>query len=440
MPNVAVYDVRMNSVSQVTAFTHGRGAFSYAPGLPIIVVDGPVRPYDIACLSCPNISYLNPGDLVTIEFPLKNLLPIDTVNLTATMLSSGQISPVRGTATYGVVRGQGASVSRSFSFIAGNGPGTPGVGGACGDTVNVVFQLNDQGVDLGQVSFPFHLGIPRHPLAEDFDEIAPPGLPPGWVTSVSGTGAPWVTTSNSPPNAVPADAPDDDADIADIPNSSYPPNVSSFAPAHAGVGQAFLISTPFNVATAQAQLYFRQAYFVSNAWDGCILEISVGGQAYKDIVQAGGAFTRNGYNLALKDNNPLGPRSAWSGDSGGWLPVFANLPANASGQTVQLRWHFATSRGLTNGGWFVDAPVITEPQCLPPVSNPVIVNPTSKTNSFSFSIDTVSGRNYVLEYKTNLTDNGWQFLENLPGNGSRQTVSVPEDSANSRFFRFHLNP
>jgi hypothetical protein len=301
-------------------------------------------------------------------------------------------------------------------------------------------QLNDQGADLGQVSFPFHLGIPSHPLAEDFDEIVPPILPPGWASSTSGTGVPWMTTSNSPPNAVPTDAPDDDADVYDIPNSSYPPNVSVFTPASSGIGQSFLVSAPFNVATPQAQLYFRQAYSVSNAWDGSILEISIAGQAFQDIVQAGGAFTRNGYNSVLKDNNPLGPRSAWSGNSGGWLPVFANLPASASGQTVQLRWHFGQSRGLTNGGWFIDAPVITEPQCLPPVSNPIIVDPTIKTNSFSFSIDTVSGRTYVVEYKTNLIDNVWQFFENLPGNGIRQTVTVPANPANSRFFRFHLNP
>jgi hypothetical protein len=195
---------------------------------------------------------------------------------------------------------------------------------------------------------------------------------------------------------------------------------------------------PFPVATSQAQLYFRQAFRVSNAYDGCVLKIAIGSQPFQDILQAGGSFAQNGYNAVLNANNPLGPRPAWSGNSGGWLPTLVNLPPGAAGQTVQLQWNFATSRGMTNGGWFVDSVLVTEAQCLPPVSDPVIVNPAANTNQFTFAINTVAGRTYVLEYKTNLTEAAWQFLQNLPGNGSQQTISVPIDSTAQSFFRFHL--
>jgi hypothetical protein len=437
MPNVAVFDLRMNSVGQVTAFTHGRGAFTYAPGIPIIVVAGPVHPIDIACLTCPPVSWLNPGDLVEIEFPLLNVLPFDTVNLVATMLPSALVTPVRGTQAYGVVPGQGPAVSRRFSFRAG----APGAGntkdlGGCGDIVEVVLQLQDQGMDLGRVTIPFRLSMPRHPLAEDFETVRVPELPPGWHSVPIGSAPPWTATTNSPPNVV---GPGDPGEVPDAPGTGgSPPNISLFVPDVPGFGESVLISAPCMIVTPQAQLYFRQAFSVSNAYDGCILEIAVGTQPFQDILRAGGSFLLNGYNQTLADNNPLGPRPGWSGNSGGWLPVTVNLPPTAAGQTIQLRWHFANSRGLPGGMWFIDSVVVTEALCLPPVSNPVLVNPTLTRGLFTSSIDTVPGRTYVVEYQTNLTDTAWQFLQRITGDGNRQSVSVPVDSASQSFFRFHL--
>jgi hypothetical protein len=49
-----------------------------------------------------------------------------------------------------------------------------------------------------------------------------------------------------------------------------------------------------------------------------------------------------------------------------------------------------------------------------------------------------STRTYVVEYKTNLLEAAWTFLENVPGNGSQQTISVPINSAAQSFYRFHM--
>lgn len=447
MPNVAVFDLRFNSASQVTAFTHGRGAFVYAPiNLAAIIANAnylfvPVR----GCLQCPmDPPWVNPGDLVTISIALQGVSTVNTVDLTATMLPSAQVQPMSGTQDYGVVTGQGPPVSRAFEFIANNAVGGPGpAGGACGGTVQVVLQLQDQGTDLGQVTVPFSLGKPSHLLAEDFEEVTPPALPGNWDTAVSGADAPWTSTTNNPPNVVPANAPDDgggdDDNVPDQP-APFPTNTCAYASASPGVGETMLYTPPFSVTTSQAQLYFTQAFTVSNDYDGCILEIAVGSQPFQDILQAGGSFALNGYNAVLTPNNPLGARSAWSGNSGGWLPTVVNLPASAAGQNVQLRWNFATSRGLTNGGWFIDTVEATEPICLPPVSDPVLVNAAVNTNQFTFVINTVSGRTYVVEYKTNLLDSTWQFLENISGNGNQQIISVPISSASQSFYRFHLQP
>jgi hypothetical protein len=280
------------------------------------------------------------------------------------------------------------------------------------------------------VKIPFRLGIPSHPLVEEFETVPPPLLPTGWFNTVVGSGVPWATTTNPPPN-VPDGGEDDMTGPPQTNNSVFIPDVG-------GISQSVLTSIPFPVATSQAQLYFREAFVVSNSFDGLILEISIGGGAFQDILSAGGSFAKDGYNVVLDDHNPLGPRPAWSGDSGGWLPVVVNLPASAAGQNVQVRWHFAGSRGLTDGAWFIDSIFATEPLCLPPVSNPVILNPALNGSSFTFAINTVSERNYVIQYKTNLTDTVWQTLESIPGNGNQQNVSVPAVSTGQRFYRFQV--
>jgi hypothetical protein len=360
------------------------------------------------------------------------VLPIDTVDLQATLLPSAQVTPITGTQDYGVVKGQGPPVSRSFRFIAGGavvpGAGPPSGGSGCGGTMQVVLQLQDQGTDLGQVAVSYNLGMPSHPFVEDFEEMPPPALPPGWTSAATGAARPWMTTAN-PPDNVP-DVGEDSPPIAPVPNTS------AMIPDNPGSGQSFLISPPFPIATSQAQLFFRESFSLVPRADGGILEIAIGSQSFQDIVQAGGSFVKDGYSAVLTDRNPLGPRPAWSGNSGGWLPVLVNLPASAAGQPVQLRWRFASSVGMTNGAWFIDSVKITEPVCLPPVTNPVILNPRLIRGIFTFAINTVSNRTYVIEYKTNLTDNGWQIWETLAGSGNQQTISVPTSPDPKRFFRF----
>jgi hypothetical protein len=435
MPNVAVYDLRYDAFGQLTAFTHGRGAYLFARfNIPIIyIVAGPNFHPTPNCLTCPpDEIWFNPGDEVTVEIPLRSVLPIDTVSLQATLLPSPEITPLIGSQNYGVLKGQGSAVKRVFKFIAGAGAHSltwprKDSGPSCGDRLQAVFQLQDAGVDLGQVVLPFRLGVPSHPLVEDFEEGPTPEPPPGWDTAAVGAGMPWSRTTNSPPNL-----PEGGEDEENAPEEG----TSIFVADTIGVGESFLTSPPFVVATGEAQLYFRQAFMVSNAFDGAILEIGIGTQPFQEITQAGGSIVKDGYNTTLSDFNPLGPRPGWSGNSGGWLPVVVNLPATAAGQPLRLRWHFAKSGGSTNGAWFLDSVVITEPQCLPPVTNPVILNPALNGNFFTFTINTVSNRNYIIQFKTNLNDPTWQLLENRTGNGSPQVISVPTGGNAQRFYRF----
>jgi hypothetical protein len=86
----------------------------------------------------------------------------------------------------------------------------------------------------------------------------------------------------------------------------------------------------------------------------------------------------------------------------------------------------------------VDSVLVTEPLCLPSVSNPLILNPVARSNVFSFAINTVTSRTYIVEYKTNLNDTVWQTLQLLSGNGSQQTITTPVNGFNHQFFRFRV--
>ena len=74
------------------------------------------------------------------------------------------------------------------------------------------------------------------------------------------------------------------------------------------------------------------------ACDGGVLEIQIDANAFTDILDTGGSFVNGGYNrtISTQFGNPLAGRRAWSGHPGAFSLVTVNLPAAASGQTIQL--------------------------------------------------------------------------------------------------------
>ncbi|MGN6517917.1 MAG: hypothetical protein ACTHK2_00650 [Dokdonella sp.] len=174
------------------------------------------------------------------------------------------------------------------------------------------------------------------PPAEDFDGSAPPALPSGWISS-GGSGADWRTVS----------------DVAD----SAP--VSVHAPERAFVAD-FTLDTPVFTPVAHQNVSFRQRYNLERRFDGAVLEISIDGGSYVDIVDAGGRFASGGYGTTLNDgsNNPIGGRPAWSGDSHGWMTTVASLPAAATGHATRLRFRTADDASFAadgDNGWWIDS-------------------------------------------------------------------------------------
>ena len=325
----------------------------------------------LAAESClPTNGVIDPGETVTVNFALLNGGLVNTTNLTATLLATGGVGAPDGPKTYGVLTAGGPAVARPFSFTAA---------GTCGGTITASLALQDGTASLGTASYTFQLGrfTQTTDLAENFDGVAAPALPAGWTTSATGGQGVWVTT-----NA----------------NFDTPPN-AAFCAASPNIGVGELDSPLIAINSSSAQLVFRNNYSLeaesdgSAAYDGGVLEISIGNGAFQDILAAGGSFVSGGYNMVIsssegRHNNPLAGRQAWSGISGpystnSYITTIVQLPAAAAGQTIRLKWRCGTDYNNVLGsvGWWIDTvnvfdgtytcctgPALTQPEILSPAS------------------------------------------------------------------------
>ncbi len=282
--------------------------------------------FTLVAEGCTN-GVVDPAETVTVSFGLKNRGTADTTNLVATLLPSGGVIAPSGPQAYGVLSTNGAPVAQPFTFTAT---------GNCGDTNTATLQLSDGAADLGTITFSFRLGQATilSAFAENFDGAAPPEVPPGWATSTSGAESAWKTTT---------------AEHDTAPNSVFSPDPDK-------VGLNELDSPAFVLPAGQAQLSFRHNYNLESTYDGGVLEINIGGGGWTDILAAGGSFVSGGYITALSSSysNPLAGRSAWTGNSGGFITTVVNLPPAASGQSIQLRWRCGSDSSVSATGWYVD--------------------------------------------------------------------------------------
>jgi hypothetical protein len=110
------------------------------------------------------------------------------------------------------------------------------------------------------------------------------------------------------------------------------------------------------VTSVAGLLQFRNKYDTEGGWDGGLLEVSINGGAFQDIITAGGSFIQNGYNGALGGgaNNPIANRPAWTGNSGGYITTIVRLPAASIGQNIRFKFRFGADDNTAALGWNVD--------------------------------------------------------------------------------------
>ena len=328
---------------------------------------------------------IDPGETVAVLFGLKNLGAVSTTNLVATLQADSGVLVPSGPQTYGALPGNSPSYTHRFSFTAS---------GACGATLIATLQLQDGPLNLGTVPFTFTLGKPVTPLSEGFDAVIAPALPAGWTSTTSGGGVPWVTSAalrDSRPNA-------------------------AFAAESANPGLTELLSPIIPIATASAQMTFRNYFNTetdpsdrSTAYDGGVLEIRIGAGQFMDILAAGGAFVSGGYDRTIAStntDNPLAGRAVWAGLSAGFITTKVNLPAATAGQSVQFKWRFGTDIGNYYGGlgWYIDTVSVQDGiQCCDSATDLAI--------SLS-PVQSLAGLGQVFVYSIMVTNSGFQTANN----------------------------
>jgi len=282
--------------------------------------------------SCsPGNGALDPGETVTVSFCIQNTGTADTTDLVATLQPTGGVTNQGAPQDYGVVVAGGAAVCRQFVFT---------VGTICGQLTRAKLQLQDGATNFGTLEYDFQNGVLTQTFSENFDGVTPPNLPAGWSTTGSGGGATLWKTSALTPDSAPNDASVDDP---------------------ATISDKRLDSPPIPISSAAAQLSFRNSYNLEQCnngqgCDGGVLEISIGGSGFADIIAAGGSFTAGGYDHTISSSfgSPIAGRQAWSGNSGGYITTTVTLPPTAFGQNVVLRWRMASDSSEAGVGWQID--------------------------------------------------------------------------------------
>ena len=179
-------------------------------------------------------------------------------------------------------------------------------------------------------------------LFENFDNVTPPALPSGWIAGnvIDPDGIFWQTSNSGFPMP-PADSP---------PNAAWVNDLAIISDKH-------LDSPPVTIDSLEnAILNFRNNYALENTFDGGVLEISIDGGAFQDILAAGGSFLQGGYNGTISTccGNPLAGRQAWTGSSNGPFITTSVDMSVGRGHTIVLRWRMASDSSVSGLGWRVD--------------------------------------------------------------------------------------
>ena len=197
------------------------------------------------------------------------------------------------------------------------------------------------------------------PPGENFDEAFVPSLPDGWTTSTTSGGDDFTTTAAYSDTA---------------PNAAFAPDLPTDA--------NFTLDSPVFTPVARQTVTFRHKLNLERRNDGAVLEISINGGAFEDILDAGGSFVSGGYGYTMVATSPLAGRYAWTGDSGGFMTTIAVLPAAATGQPTQLRFRTADDSSVAaigDAGWWIDS-IVLGVEAVPPAAS-------FAPSSLEFSVD-----------------------------------------------------
>jgi hypothetical protein len=294
-------------------------------------------------------SQLDPNEGVDMAFCANNESNAPIANVTGTLLNADGVVQSSGARSFGTIE-PNSTTCELFRFRAI---------GACGGAVRANIRLDPGGV-VSTIPLPLGAGG----LVESFDALSVGQLPLNVSTSASGV-SPFAVSSAA-------------ADTA--PNSIFAPNPGNASDSH-------LTTRPIRLPPGPATLSFRHSFDTELGWDGGVLEISTDGSAFQDILVAGGAFTTGGYSASLGAGaNVLAGRSAWTGNSNGFVTTTVLLPSAATSREVRVRWRFGTDGSIARTGWFIDSIATSNVGCASvPTDAPGLFRSSVRGNLVTFT-------------------------------------------------------
>jgi len=335
-----------NCIQQVTVAANGTATVNCCLAPSAIIVSAGATLVSESCT--PPNGVLDPNETVTVSFCVQNTGGANTTNLVGTLQATGGVTSPSSPQTYGVVVAAGPAVCRDFTFT---------VNGTCGGTVTATIQFQDGATNLGNITYTFTLGVQATAFSENFDGVVAPALPAGWVTAFTNgdgdctvggplctLGSNWTTSATTPDTA---------------PNDAFHNDPSC-------VTNNTLDTPSIAITSAASVLTFRNNFNLESTFDGGVLEVStpsINGGAFIDITNpaVGGSFVTGGYNATISVSflSPIAGRQAWSGNSAGYITTTANLGPAVAGQTIKLRFRFASDCSVSATGWRIDTIKIT---------------------------------------------------------------------------------
>ena len=162
-----------------------------------------------------------------------------------------------------------------------------------------------------------------------------------FVTSPTIAGSPWTAGTTAASSWTVSTA------------RSHSPTSAYFCAGVPTISDARLFSTTaIALPAAPPNLSFWHWYSTESTYDGGILEISTdGGTTYTYVPAAN--FISNGYTTAMDASTVLTGKTAWSGNSGGFIKTVVNLLPYAN-QSIKLRFRNTNDNGTSLEGWYID--------------------------------------------------------------------------------------
>jgi Bacterial Ig domain/Zinc carboxypeptidase len=179
---------------------------------------------------------------------------------------------------------------------------------------------------------------------DDFEPAAEPGWTVDTAVNQAPGSAPWALVTDPLAHSV---------------TQSYNSDASGI-----DIKDDRLVSPPQQVSST-SRLSFWHRFSFEDGFDGGVLEVSVNGGPWQDILDAGGSFVSGGYNGTIDTDfaSPIAGRAAWTGISAS-IPTMTQVEVNLAafaGTTLKFRFRLALDNGFvtTGVGWWVDDVQVT---------------------------------------------------------------------------------